>query len=195
MRPEQKRKIAQRRRWRIRKKLHGTAERPRMAVRFTERNIYVQFINDDEGCTLASASTRHKAQTGRETLAANKAGAEVLGQSAGEAAKAVGISKVIFDRCGARYVQDGKIDIFAHAATRAGLDFGLDLNKKKAEPKKAAKDEKAGKPKKEKKEKKAKKAKEDKKAEKPEPVAEAEVAKPAEETEKAEPAEKAEATE
>ena len=119
MRPEQKRKIAQRRRWRIRKKLHGTAARPRMAVRFTERNIYVQFINDDEGCTLASASTRHKAQTGREMLAANKAGAEVLGQAAGEAAKAAGISKVIFDRCGARYVQDGKIDIFAHAATRA----------------------------------------------------------------------------
>ena len=113
MRPEQKRKIAQRRRWRIRKKLHGTAARPRMAVRFTERNIYVQFINDDEGCTLASASTRHKEQTGRETLAANKAGAEVLGQAAGEAAKAAGISKVIFNRCGARYVQDGKIDIFA----------------------------------------------------------------------------------
>jgi large subunit ribosomal protein L18 len=137
MRPEQKRKIAQRRRWRIRKKLHGTAARPRMAVRFTERNIYVQFINDDEGSTLASASTRHKSQTGRETLAANKAGAEVLGQAAGEAAKAAGISKVIFDRCGARYVQDGKIDIFAHAATRAGLDFGLDLEKKAKKEKKA----------------------------------------------------------
>ena len=137
MRPEQKRKIAQRRRWRIRKKLHGTAARPRMAVRFTERNIYVQFINDDEGSTLASASTRHKSQTGRETLTANKAGAEVLGQAAGEAAKAAGISKVIFDRCGARYVQDGKIDIFAHAATRAGLDFGLDLEKKAKKEKKA----------------------------------------------------------
>ena len=137
MRPEQKRKIAQRRRWRIRKKLHGTAARPRMAVRFTERNIYVQFINDDKGSTLASASTRHKSQTGRETLAANKAGAEVLGQAAGEAAKAAGISKVIFDRCGARYAQDGKIDIFAHAATRAGLDFGLDLEKKAKKEKKA----------------------------------------------------------
>ena len=158
MRPEQKRKIAQRRRWRIRKKLHGTAARPRMAVRFTERNIYVQFINDDEGSTLASASTRHKSQTGRETLAANKAGAEVLGQAAGEAAKAAGISKVIFDRCGARYVQDGKIDIFAHSATRAGLDFGFDLEKKKSKAKKAAKEEKAEVPKKQKKEKKAKKA-------------------------------------
>ena len=92
---------------------------------------------DDEGSTLASASTRHKSQTGRETLAANKAGAKVLGQAAGEAAKAAGISKVIFDRCGARYVQDGKIDIFAHAATRAGLDFGLDLEKKAKKEKKA----------------------------------------------------------
>ena len=54
MRPEQKRKIAQRRRWRIRKKLHGTATRPRMAVRFTERNIYVQFINDDEANALTT---------------------------------------------------------------------------------------------------------------------------------------------
>ena len=186
MRPEQKRKIAQRRRWRIRKKLHGTAARPRMAVRFTERNIYVQFINDDEGCTLASASTRHKAQTGREMLAANKAGAEVLGQAAGEAAKAAGISKVIFDRCGARYVQDGKIDIFAHAATRAGLDFGLDLEKKKSKAKKAAKEEKAEKPKKEKKEKKAKK---EKKGEVTEPTAETEKAEPVEEAAPAEAAE------
>jgi|GEM_PF-114387 large subunit ribosomal protein L18 len=184
MRPEQKRKITQRRRWRIRKKLHGTAARPRMAVRFTERNIYVQFINDDEGSTLASASTRHKAQTGRETLAANKAGAEVLGQAAGEAAKAAGISKVIFDRCGARYVQDGKIDIFAHAATRAGLDFGLDLDKKKkSELKKSAEGEKAEKPKKEKKEKKAKR---EKKAETPE---QAEASEPTAETEEAAPAE------
>ena len=192
MRPEQKRKIVQRRRWRIRKKLHGTAARPRMAVRFTERNIYVQFINDDEGCTLASASTRHKAQTGRETLAANKAGAEVLGQAAGEAAKAAGISKVIFDRCGARYVQDGKIDIFAHAATRAGLDFGLDLEKKKSKAKKAAKEEKAEKPKKGKKEKKAKK---EKKTEVTEPTAETEKAEPVEEAVPAEATEKAKAAE
>ena len=187
MRPEQKRKITQRRRWRIRKKLHGTAARPRMAVRFTERNIYVQFINDDEGSTLASASTRHKAQTGRETLAANKAGAEVLGQAAGEAAKAAGISKVIFDRCGARYVQDGKIDIFAHAATRAGLDFGLDLDKKKkSELKKSAEEEKAEKAKKEKKEKKAKKAETPEQAEVAEPTAETEKAAPVEEAAPAE---------
>ncbi len=186
MRPEQKRKIAQRRRWRIRKKLHGTAARPRMAVRFTERNIYVQFINDDEGCTLASASTRHKAQAGRESLAANKAGAEVVGQAAGEAAKAAGISKVIFDRCGARYVQDGKIDIFAHAATRAGLDFGLDLEKKSAKAAKAAKEEKAEKPKKEKKEKKPKKEKKAEQAEQAKQAKQAEVTEPIAETEKAE---------
>ncbi len=150
MRPEQKRKIEQRRRWRIRKKLHGTAERPRMAVRFTGRNIYVQFINDDEGRTLASASTRHKAQTGRDTLAANKASAEAVGQAAAEAAKAAGISKVIFDRCGARYVQNGKVDVLARAATQAGLKFGLDLSKQpgkkqEAAPAEAPKESKQGK--------------------------------------------------
>ena len=164
MRPEQKRKVAQRRRWRIRKKLHGTAERPRMAVRFTERNIYVQFINDDEGRTLASASTRHKGQEGRETLSANKAGAEVVGAAAGEAAKVAGITNVIFDRCGTRYVQDGKIDVLAHAATRAGLNFGLDLEKKNSKSNKDAKKEKAEEPKKN------KKAKKEKKAEKPAPA-------------------------
>ena len=57
MRAEVKRRIEQKRRFRIRNKVKGTADRPRMSVRFTERNIYVQFIDDVEGKTLASAST------------------------------------------------------------------------------------------------------------------------------------------
>ena len=73
MRAELKRRIEQKRRFRIRNKIKGTADRPRMSVRFTERNIYVQFIDDVEGKTLASASTRHKEQADRDKLVANKA--------------------------------------------------------------------------------------------------------------------------
>jgi large subunit ribosomal protein L18 len=61
-----------RRRWRIRKKIVGTVERPRMSVRFTNKNIYVQFIDDDAGNTIASVSTRAKSAKG---LAANADGA------------------------------------------------------------------------------------------------------------------------
>ena len=73
MKTEKKQKLAQLRRWRIRKKLSGTSARPRMAVCFSNENIHVQFIDDDAGVTLASASTVSKTEA-RE-LAANVAGA------------------------------------------------------------------------------------------------------------------------
>ncbi len=123
MRPEVKCKIEQRRRYRIRNKVKGTSSRPRMSVRFTERNIYVQFIDDEKGHTLASASTRHKTQPDREKLAANKIAAERIGKSAAEVAKGVGIAEVVFDRSGARYVKGGKIDVLANAARTEGLKF------------------------------------------------------------------------
>tara|TARA_B100000959_G_scaffold137303_1_gene144356 strand:+ start:645 stop:929 length:285 start_codon:yes stop_codon:yes gene_type:complete len=94
-----------------------------MSVRFTERNIYVQFIDDEKGQTLASASTRHKAQADREKLAANKAAAEQIGKAAAEAAKGAGITEVVFDRSGARYVKGGKVDVLANAARSEGLKF------------------------------------------------------------------------
>ena len=123
MRPEVKCKIQQKRRYRIRNKVKGTSIRPRMSVRFTERNIYVQFIDDEKGQTLASASTRHKIQADREKLAANKVAAEQIGKAAAEAAKGAGITEVIFDRSGARYIKGGKIDILANAARAEGLKF------------------------------------------------------------------------
>ena len=123
MRPEFKRRIQQKRRWRIRNKVKGTAERPRMSVRFTERNIYVQFIDDAAGRTLASASTRHKEQADAGKLAANKAGALTVGEAAGAVAKEAGINTVVFDRSGARYVKGGKVDILAKAARESGLRF------------------------------------------------------------------------
>ena len=81
MRADKKRNLVKRRRWRIRKKVVGTVERPRMSVRFTNKNIYVQFIDDDAGNTLASVSTRAKSVDG---LAANTAGAGEIGKLAGE---------------------------------------------------------------------------------------------------------------
>ena len=105
-----------RRRWRIRKKIVGTVERPRMSVRFTHKNIYVQYIDDDAGNTLASVSTRAKSADG---LASNAAGAGKIGKLAGEAAKAAGIETAVFDRSGARF--HGKVKVLADAAREAGL--------------------------------------------------------------------------
>ena len=123
MRPEVKCKIEQKRRHRIRNKVKGTSSRPRMSVRFTERNIYVQFIDDEKGHTLASASTRHKTQVDRDKLAANKIAAEKIGKTAAEVAKVAGIAEVVFDRSGSRYVKGGKIDVLANAARAEGLKF------------------------------------------------------------------------
>src|SRR5262249_35024662 len=121
MRPEQKARLEQLRRWRIRKKVIGSRERPRMAVCFTNKNIHVQFIDDEAGVTLAAASTLSKSVPDREKLAANLASAKKLGQVAAEAAKAKGIATVVFDRSGARY--HGKVKALADSAREAGLKF------------------------------------------------------------------------
>lgn len=92
-----------------------------MAVCFSNENIYVQFIDDQAGVTLASASTVHKSIPDRDKLAANVASAKRIGQYAAEAARAKGIEKVVFDRGGARY--HGKIKALADAAREAGLKF------------------------------------------------------------------------
>ena len=119
MRPEQKQKLAQRRRWRVRKKICGTKERPRMSVCFTNQNIHIQFIDDTSGATLAAVSTLAKNVPDRDKLAA-------------EAALAKGIKEVVFDRGDARYhsskgkdgkVICGKLATLAEAAREAGLKF------------------------------------------------------------------------
>ena len=140
MRADKKRDLMKRRRWRIRKKIVGTVERPRMSVRFTNKNIYVQFIDDDAGNTIASVSTRAKSANGLAAnaagaveigklageaaksangLAANAAGAVEIGKLAGEAAKSAGIETAVFDRSGAHF--HGKVKALAEAAREAGL--------------------------------------------------------------------------
>lgn len=113
--------LLRRRRFRIRKKITGTGERPRMSVRFTERNAYVQFIDDTQGVTIAAVSSlSHQAKT-KEVINANVKGAETLGGLAATAAKEKGISQVVFDRSGARY--HGKVKALAEAARAGGLQF------------------------------------------------------------------------
>jgi large subunit ribosomal protein L18 len=121
MRPQEKQRLCRLRHWRLRKKIRGTAARPRMATKFTNQHIYVQFIDDERGVTLASASTRLKAAREKGKVAANKAGAKVIGQLAAEAAKAQGVTTVVFDRSGAKY--HGKVKELADAARAAGLKF------------------------------------------------------------------------
>lgn len=121
MRPEVKQKLRQKRRWRIRQKVVGTAVRPRMSCTFTGQHIYVQFIDDGKGATLASFSTRSQKAPKEVKLGANVKSAEIIGKLAGEGAVAAGIKEVIFDRGGARY--HGKVKALADAARKAGLKF------------------------------------------------------------------------
>jgi large subunit ribosomal protein L18 len=121
MRTQDKQRLQQLRHWRVRKKVVGSAERPRMSVKFSNEHIYVQFIDDAAGKTVASASTMHKSTPSKENLGANVSSAKSVGTMAAEAAKAKGIKEVVFDRGSARY--HGKVKALADAAREAGLQF------------------------------------------------------------------------
>ena len=121
MRPEKRARLQQLRHWRIRKKVAGSRQRPRMSVCFTHKNIHVQFIDDDAGVTLASTSTMDKTMPDREKLTGNVVSAKQVGTRAAEVAKAKGIEQVVFDRGTARY--HGKVKALADAAREAGLKF------------------------------------------------------------------------
>lgn len=121
MRTEQKHRLAVRRRWRVRSKVSGTKDRPRMSVCFTNKNIHVQFIDDTAGLTMAAASTTSKATPDREKMAANAVSAKAIGTLAAQIALGKGIKSVVFDRGGARY--HGKVKALAEAAREAGLQF------------------------------------------------------------------------
>ena len=102
---------------RIRKKVAGTAERPRLAVNFSGRHIRAQVIDDAKGVTLAAASTQEKAAK----AGANVANATAVGKLVADRAKKKSISKVVFDRGGFQY--QGKVKALADAAREAGLEF------------------------------------------------------------------------
>ena len=108
-----------RRHFRIRKKLSGSAERPRMVVTRSLRHILVQVIDDIKGHTLVSASSMDDSIRGAEGDKSAIAGK--VGELIAERAKAAGITKVVFDRGGNRYA--GRIAALADAARGAGLEF------------------------------------------------------------------------
>lgn len=112
----------QRRKRRVRRNITGTAERPRLTVFRSHKNIYAQIIDDQAGHTLVAASTMESATS--DALAkggGNKAAAAAVGQSLASKAVERGIKKVVFDRNG--YPYHGRIRELADAARKAGLEF------------------------------------------------------------------------
>ena len=105
---------------RIRKKLQGTAERPRLNVYRSLNHIYVQVIDDLNGKTLVSASTAEGKKDDRRT-GGNVASAKVVGKTIAERAKAKGVTKVVFDRGG--YMYHGRVKALAEGAREGGLEF------------------------------------------------------------------------
>ena len=104
---------------RIRSKVVGTAERPRLAVYRSLNHISVQLIDDAKGVTLASASSQEKAFGGKS--GGNMAGAEQVGKLIASRSKEVGVDKVVFDRGGFRYA--GRVAALADAIRKGGLEF------------------------------------------------------------------------
>lgn len=112
--------LHQKRRWRIRKKIKGTPERPRVVVHFSNKHIYAQAIDDTAGKSLLYVSSLAKDIRG-ENLSANVQGAERLAKVFGEKAVQAGLEKVAFDRAGRRY--HGRVKTFADGLRAAGLQF------------------------------------------------------------------------
>jgi large subunit ribosomal protein L18 len=109
-----------RRHRRVRKKIHGTAARPRLAVYRSNKHLSVQVIDDDAGVTVAAASTNEADLRSSGSGSSVEAAARV-GKLIAERAKAAGVDKVVFDRGGFAY--HGRIAAVASAAREAGLEF------------------------------------------------------------------------
>lgn len=109
-----------RRHRRVRKKVHGTATRPRLAVYRSNKHITAQVIDDDEGRTLAAASSTEAAQRS-EGSGGTVAAASRVGELVAQRAKDAGVTAVVFDRGG--YAYHGRVAAIAEAAREAGLEF------------------------------------------------------------------------
>jgi len=115
-----KAQLLQKRKWRIRKQVAGTAARPRLSVKFSSKHIYAQVINDDTGSTLTFLSSLDETLR-KQNLKSNIVGAKGLGIAFAAKAKAAGITAVVFDRNGRLY--HGKVKAFAEALREGGLQF------------------------------------------------------------------------
>lgn len=110
-----------RRSFRVRKRLRGTAERPRLSVARSHRNIMAQLIDDESGKTLASASTLEKSIASAVKYGGNKEAAAAIGKAIAERGATAGVKAVCFDRGSYKY--HGRIAELAAAAREAGLEF------------------------------------------------------------------------
>lgn len=118
---QKKQRLAHLRHLRVRSKVVGTSARPRMSVTFSGQHIYVQFIDDGVGATVAATSTRAKDVRTQGQFKANVDSARKLGAIAAQAAIGRGVKSVVFDRGAARY--HGKVKALADAARETGLQF------------------------------------------------------------------------
>jgi len=116
---KQKQEGRERRHRRVRKKVSGTAERPRLAVFRSNKHITAQIVDDRSGRTLAAASTVEADL--RSSLGSNKDAATTVGRLVAERAQAAGVTKVVYDRGG--FIYHGRIAALANAAREAGLEF------------------------------------------------------------------------
>ena len=107
--------------FRIREKLSGTAERPRLNVYRSLNHIYAQVIDDDAGRTIAAASTAERLLLGESKAHANQAAAELVGKIIAERSLAKNLDRVVFDRGG--FLFHGKVKALADAARAGGLKF------------------------------------------------------------------------
>ena len=110
----------QRRKIRIRKKISGTSERPRLVVFRSNAHLYVQMVDDATGATLAATSTLTLSKA-QDKVHCNKTGAELVGKEIARLAKEKSITKVVFDRNG--YLYHGRIKAVADGAREGGLEF------------------------------------------------------------------------
>ena len=110
-----------RRAFRVRKKLSGTAERPRLMVNRTQKHVYCQLINDEAGVTIASASTRDKDLRSSIKNGGNKDAAAAVGKAIAERATAAGVKAVCFDRGAFRY--HGRVAALADAVRESGISL------------------------------------------------------------------------
>jgi large subunit ribosomal protein L18 len=111
----------QKRHARLRRKLAGSAERPRLMVRRTLHHIYATVVDDNKGHTIVAASTREKDLADGLESTTNLAAAEKIGSAIAAKAKQAGITQVVFDRSGFKY--HGRVKALADAARQAGLEF------------------------------------------------------------------------
>ncbi|MFB5268965.1 50S ribosomal protein L18 [Paenibacillus enshidis] len=118
---QDKNKARVRRHLRVRKKITGTAARPRLNVFRSSKHIYAQLIDDVAGVTLAAASTLDKELSGEIQNGGSVESARKVGELVAKRAKEKGVSEIVFDRGG--YLYHGRIQALAEAAREAGLEF------------------------------------------------------------------------